>query len=901
MLREVPTSQVGIVVTDILASDCTCGSQLSLDAHKLSTDNCAVSCSGDPRLACGGKDNVAIYNLISSSKNNTSSAKQTLSTAAQAKSKATSATTNSKATSTIAPSNKSQTADSKKSDATTLPPSAAPKPVATSTVAAITGSFSGAVLIGAGLFLCFRAQKRKKKAQELYVKAVLDRSEGGDDKDEKGGPVPIITSAEDIHDVNNISSSVLAAPGYHHRRHGSSVNKGDGSDGDNGNAWRGEGDDKKNSSHGYGLGIGIGIAGGIGRALGRHSAAEKHSSKSQSQSQPHLAVVVAPLSAEDDVVPTTPALESGDRYPSIPSGLHARNKSVSTSASSSVHHQHGLSAFSTSTFSSTSSTSTSTPTSTLIPRTSSHTPAEEPGNRSKEKGNKDRDSLYNTLLGEVRSGPAHPRGESSAVQWRSYSSNPNPNYSPNPRPGGNVGTGTGIGTTHKHQISSSGIASPPPSAKLDASLGERAWHRRKLSAKFQPPRSGPPTVPLPPTPAPALPVRSGPGAAGRGKGDCMNGNVNGAMNGNRGVDKNAAVATGLGMGLGVGMGIGMANMGTRKSTSTERYRGIDSGRTAKHFTISDRNNTPNSTLPPLPPRRCPRRSSDTMIFEPEHYDDFGFEHDYDTLQGPSSFHPSKPYCPFTASEIQQPLCSPLFLPSSRYVPTSSSSQPPSQLPPSPSHLPSQPPLTLPSPRTPTSASASINGPSSPGLSMTFANTSTPSLGRYGSLSRRQKQRPRPESFLESPVLGRFAVNNKRAAPKHHTQPNQQYQYRQQQQQQQQQKQTGVKGLRGDIGSGSGNEIDKKEREPTLPVLPPIAPGERFDHKRWRDTVYAPHTPSSTSSTRPGSSDSNEENGRGGRGGGGDRESRDRTPVSASSSTSVGTSILFTEQEFDRRL
>ena len=29
-----------------------------------------------------------------------------------------------------------------------------------------------------------------------------------------------------------------------------------------------------------------------------------------------------------------------------------------------------------------------------------------------------------------------------------------------------------------------------------------------------------------------------------------------------------------------------------------------------------------------------------------------------------------------------------------------------------------------------------------------------------------------------------------------------------------------------------------DREPTIPVLPPIRPGEQFDSRRWRGTIYA---------------------------------------------------------------
>ncbi|OTB04641.1 hypothetical protein M426DRAFT_320502 [Hypoxylon sp. CI-4A] len=143
------------------------------------------------------------------------------------------------------------------------------------------------------------------------------------------------------------------------------------------------------------------------------------------------------------LVPTTPALESGSRIQQ--SGLHSRAKS-STSPS-------------------------------------------------------DRDGLYHALLEEVRAGPALPAtspsgpspsalamAASSSVQWREPPATPITPATPLFDFGFN------------RRTSNSGVSSPAPAARPDGTLGDRAWNRRRLSTTFQPPATGPPSIPLPPTP-----------------------------------------------------------------------------------------------------------------------------------------------------------------------------------------------------------------------------------------------------------------------------------------------------------------------------------------------------------------------------------------------------------------
>ncbi|KAK8024179.1 transmembrane receptor [Apiospora rasikravindrae] len=92
----------------------------------------------------------------------------------------------------------------------------------------------------------------------------------------------------------------------------------------------------------------------------------------------------------------------------------------------------------------------------------------------------ERDSLFSVLLGQV-SVPVGPRtpsaiGSSSAVQWRRT---------------------TDMAAAATHSVPVSPMTKPPDSvAVLPGSLGERAWHRRRISTPYAPP----PTIPLPPTP-----------------------------------------------------------------------------------------------------------------------------------------------------------------------------------------------------------------------------------------------------------------------------------------------------------------------------------------------------------------------------------------------------------------
>ncbi|KAF3061385.1 hypothetical protein GL218_02898 [Daldinia childiae] len=109
------------------------------------------------------------------------------------------------------------------------------------------------------------------------------------------------------------------------------------------------------------------------------------------------------------------------------------------------------------------------------------------------------DTLYNKLMDEVRAGPAGsavtpspssppPSATSSSVQWRG---NPPKPLTP---------SAASAGQFDFDFNAKPSVSSPAPAARPEATLGDRAWHRRKVSTTFQPPASGPPSMPLPPTP-----------------------------------------------------------------------------------------------------------------------------------------------------------------------------------------------------------------------------------------------------------------------------------------------------------------------------------------------------------------------------------------------------------------
>ncbi|OTA92953.1 hypothetical protein M434DRAFT_396090 [Hypoxylon sp. CO27-5] len=409
---------------------CICGPQLVPDARKLSPEDCNTPCNGDLMHLCGGKDAIAVYSLVgdggpepssdistsaptgsATSSNNqnddsqssmedehgstavflTSPLSSTLGESAGAQFKTTGMSESAEVESKSSTSNsaKGTTGASEATKRASASPSSSSNSftsssfsdslgttMSSSAIGAITGTVSGAIIVTAGIFLCFRVYKRRKQRQETHIAIVVEN-----DKEVRHSR-RLIPSAIDTTGIRGFDKNGRALKPGHGRGQ--------------------EGDD---------TGIGIATDG-------------------------------------TDLIPTTPALESGGRL--NPSGLHPRRKSA---ASPSV----------------------------------------------------ESDSLYHTLLQEVRSGPAvqfivpptsgpQQSGSSSAVDWRSP-------VSPSPLTPKTAPLATfDFGFNARNRSSSSLVAHPSPAARPAGTLGDRAWHRRKLSTTFQPPPSRPPSVPLPPTP-----------------------------------------------------------------------------------------------------------------------------------------------------------------------------------------------------------------------------------------------------------------------------------------------------------------------------------------------------------------------------------------------------------------
>ncbi|KAI0597188.1 hypothetical protein F4775DRAFT_261189 [Biscogniauxia sp. FL1348] len=253
-------------------SECICGTQLSPDASAVPADSCRVPCAGDATLSCGGSSAIAVYSLASSGgpanddtallpqvggaidpdesgdrdDQNTGQGGDERQTGEPAVStrvpkslsghthmtpspKTTSTRSGAAGTGRGSPTASSDASpkDGSSSAAGLFPtsaPAGAPAPPASpSTIAAITGSMSGAIVVVVALVLCFRAYRRKKQRQQL--KMVLPERRGPDKQERqrpsvlsriltgeggKEGDVMGPDDDEDREEHNNASTSHLA-------------------------------------------------------------------------------------------------------------------------------------------------------------------------------------------------------------------------------------------------------------------------------------------------------------------------------------------------------------------------------------------------------------------------------------------------------------------------------------------------------------------------------------------------------------------------------------------------------------------------------------------------------------------------------------------------------------------
>ncbi|KAI8966451.1 hypothetical protein F5Y11DRAFT_354335 [Daldinia sp. FL1419] len=380
--------------------ECVCGLQLVPEARKITLGECDMPCSGDASLSCGGKDTVAVYRLQdagdgdqATSQDTTQSSNESIENGDESETPATGTslssgidsgasfqTTNAlKSTEAKTPGN-SQGATGKAVIASSALPLSKPSdppdaPSTGPTIAAVTGSVSGAIILGAFIFLGVRAYKRKKLRQAANTEAIPEGQPQDADKDNQlpRRPVPsaIDTAGHQLQDLG--------------KEPGVTVQDVQGEGGQDPRA---------------GTGAETVADGGV------------------------------------YLVPNTPALESGTRLRHPEHTSWPEHRPTMDELIAECHD--------------------------LYNEVVEHDRAR----RASAQG-----------LATPSPSDAPPSATSSSVEWRGS-------------PAGQFIFG----------FNNAGVATPAPAARPEAPLGERAWHRRKISSLFQPPAGGPPSIPLPPTP-----------------------------------------------------------------------------------------------------------------------------------------------------------------------------------------------------------------------------------------------------------------------------------------------------------------------------------------------------------------------------------------------------------------
>ncbi|KAK8073714.1 hypothetical protein PG994_004613 [Apiospora phragmitis] len=363
-------------------SECYCAVNLSPEATKLSGDNCTSACPGSPRLSCGGKDAIAIYSLASTSQASSTGKDKSSSSSAPPSTSATTrpprssespATAPAKAPGigmgALSPPSAPTTSHIVFEDQKDSGGAGPPAPASTATVAAISGSMSGAVLLGALAFFCWRTYKKRRLEQDARVAAMVVARKTGRKVDDNEND----DANDKVYHYERRLSRGRPRTRDHHHRPPSLI---------------------------------------IGGDVFRHDKDVR-------------------LLPHEILVPTTPALESGGKDPTS-YYHHTANKNTSTTGGE------------------------------------------------QQQQNPERDSLFSVLLGQVSVpfGPHTPPaiGSSSAVQWRRTAD---------------------MAAAAAQSVPVSPLTKAPDHVALPlGGLGERAWHRRRISTPYAPP----PTAPLPPTP-----------------------------------------------------------------------------------------------------------------------------------------------------------------------------------------------------------------------------------------------------------------------------------------------------------------------------------------------------------------------------------------------------------------
>lgn len=158
-------------------SECYCFRKLDKNAVELSASNCTTPCPGDPKLSCGGPDALVIYSLDNGSEAVKSTASSTgISPHTSPTDPLRNAASHPLSHGSLPPPplpSEIKVDGDRSSDKGGQPSSGTPK---ATTIAAISGSTSGAVLLSVLVYFGVRACKRRRREQDAHVASILTKS-----------------------------------------------------------------------------------------------------------------------------------------------------------------------------------------------------------------------------------------------------------------------------------------------------------------------------------------------------------------------------------------------------------------------------------------------------------------------------------------------------------------------------------------------------------------------------------------------------------------------------------------------------------------------------------------------------------------------------------------------------